>query len=169
MPQVESVPFWRNRCSVTRCKSPAYRAERCRFHYEQHKAVETRATAEREAVKRRYHPGDSQDCFVYAVRSENGLVKIGSAKDPKSRMNYLQGQSPVRVKLTLLGFIGGSRSLERLIHSRLSDYREHGEWFRYEGAAKSAIECIVSGDGTGLAEIMSGLLEKDLAARSQTG
>lgn len=157
MTQVERVfvPIgWHHRCCEPKCKAPMYRADRCRFHYDQKKRREDRAAAEREAMNRHYRPDHPEHCYVYAILSENGLVKFGSSVAPESRFISIQGQSPIRVKLDLLGSVLGGRSLERGIHRFLDSLREHGEWFRYEGAAKAVADLIASGDSAGVKRIV---------------
>lgn len=145
----------RNRCNDRGCKTPAYRSGLCRFHYERKQAIERETLSVQLAHGGRTLSGR---CRVYAVLAENGLVKIGSAMNPAERLLSLQGQSPVRVKLTLLGALIGSRDLERTIHRRLKRYCSHGEWFRNEGDAKRVIEAIVAKDADGLRAILSELV-----------
>jgi hypothetical protein len=68
---------------------------------------------------------------VYFVGSEETqLIKIGSARDVRSRFSALQTGSAET--LHLLGVIRDEdpKGLERFLHSRFSGSRVRGEWFR---------------------------------------
>jgi len=67
------------------------------------------------------------------------FVKIGIAKNPKKRLRDLQTANPV--KLNLLYTIPGDETLEKTLHLIFDEYRESGEWFRYEYGLKSFIDC----------------------------
>lgn len=66
--------------------------------------------------------------FIYFVRAENGLIKIGWAKNPKRRFSSLCSGSPVA--LELLAFRPGSLDDEAARHARFAADRVRGEWFR---------------------------------------
>lgn len=160
----------RHRCYERGCKAPSHRGGLCRFHYEHQQAREAQTISAGLANGGRPL---SKRCRVYAVLAENGLVKIGSAMNPEERILCLQGQSPVRVNLTLLGAVVGSRDLERTIHRRLKRYCAHGEWFRNEGDAKRVIDAIVAKDAQGLEDMLREfhrleMEERDLAVNCQT-
>lgn len=159
---------FRERCKEKGCRAPVYRVSRCRFHFEQFDAARDEAKAAREAqraARKAQLPPTSEwqrdECYVYAVRAANGLVKIGSSIDPRRRLLDLQGQSPVHVDLTLLGYVRGSLALERKVHRFLAAYRSHGEWFRDDGPVRSVVAAIESNDLVKLKDIM---LEKVLAS-----
>lgn len=68
-------------------------------------------------------------CFVYLVRAENGLVKIGKTVDVASRFNTLNTTSPI--DLELMGYICSdcAGEIERALHSKFANVRARGEWF----------------------------------------
>ncbi len=67
---------------------------------------------------------------VYYVHApETGLVKIGFAEQPFSRLSKMQVDSPTR--LVLLAIEDGSRAVERERHVQFSHLRTRGEWFRH--------------------------------------
>ena len=68
--------------------------------------------------------------WVYFVQAgENGPIKIGvTSGDPMVRMAALQTGNPERLRM--LGYVPGDRSREERAHSRFSDLRMQGEWFR---------------------------------------
>lgn len=66
--------------------------------------------------------------FVYFIQATvSGLVKIGSASDPGSRLRTLQTGSPERLRL--LATMDGGEPFEREMHARFAADRSHGEWF----------------------------------------
>jgi hypothetical protein len=69
---------------------------------------------------------------VYYVHApETGLVNIGFAKDPFSRLGKMQVDSPSR--LILLAVEDGGAAVEAERHARFAGLRTRGEWFRFEG------------------------------------
>jgi hypothetical protein len=76
---------------------------------------------------------DAPRSWVYFARAgEDGPVKIGHAKDVRSRLSSMQTGCPI--PLTLLGVLPGGREREAELHARFADLRVRGEWFRVEGA-----------------------------------
>ena len=73
--------------------------------------------------------------YVYFFRNEdNGLTKIGVAREPLVRMKAVQVTEETRN----LKLLGQSRALprktaftlERRLHDRFAKHRKHGEWFK---------------------------------------
>ena len=78
---------------------------------------------------------DKRYRYVYFFGGEQtGLVKIGVADCMIERIDRLQTGSPD--PLVHYGGIASTRAqrLETELHTRFAMYREHGEWFRQEGA-----------------------------------
>ena len=65
--------------------------------------------------------------YVYFIKSENNLVKIGKTCDINDRFHNLKNASPC--KLYLLGYQRGSGKKEKELHKRFEKYHHHGEWF----------------------------------------
>lgn len=65
------------------------------------------------------------------MRSGLGLVKIGYAADPTTRMKLLQCGCPVRLEIALV--LDGDRAAEGRLHRICAAHRAAGEWFREEG------------------------------------
>jgi hypothetical protein len=66
--------------------------------------------------------------MIYFVQADRvGLIKIGFAEDPESRLRELQVGSPVRLRL--LRAEEGGREREAALHRRFAHARSHGEWF----------------------------------------
>lgn len=70
-----------------------------------------------------------QACFVYLVRAENGLVKIGKTSDMERRFKTLDTMCPV--DLEIVGCISSELAdeLEDKLHAEFDDVRVKGEWF----------------------------------------
>lgn len=67
--------------------------------------------------------------MIYFARSQKtGLVKIGFTSDFKRRIHHLNSLNNDR--LTLVGLIEGDMQTEREMHTRFSDARVRGEWFK---------------------------------------
>lgn len=66
--------------------------------------------------------------FIQSVRG--GPVKIGTARDPESRLLSLQTAHPYPLRIIGLIPHGGVRT-ERLLHRRFADHRMNGEWFEW--------------------------------------
>lgn len=67
--------------------------------------------------------------MIYAIEAVGlGLVKIGRAINPSSRLKELQTGCPVPIKL--IATVPWHDSSEGLIHRRFAEWRHCGEWFR---------------------------------------
>lgn len=71
---------------------------------------------------------------IYAVLAEElGLVKIGVAKHPLSRLTHMQTGSPAQLRLIGVSeTVETPEEIERVTHLRFSHLRVRGEWFRYD-------------------------------------
>ena len=66
--------------------------------------------------------------YVYFIRDEDGYVKIGKARNVKTRLSQLQTSS--RQELTLLKPVPGGHVAERILHAKFSHIHVRGEWFK---------------------------------------
>ncbi len=73
---------------------------------------------------------------VYFVGSTDH-IKIGVAKDIAKRLRDLQVSHPTKLKLLL--WEEGRAAREKELHRLFSQYRESGEWFRFEGGLRDYI------------------------------
>jgi len=64
--------------------------------------------------------------YVYFVAAGD-LVKIGWAINPVDRLKQIQHISPI--KLNLIKYFSGDRSVESSLHKKFAAYRKRGEWF----------------------------------------
>ena len=76
-------------------------------------------------------PSKKQDKrrIYFIADSQRSMIKIGIARDPDARFRDLQNSSPIA--LALLGSMPGDRTHEAELHQRFSDFRLHGEWFKF--------------------------------------
>ena len=74
----------------------------------------------------------SERAWLYVVRAENGLCKIGvtQARNPRDRLRQIQFQSPLPVFTEFLTTTPDTHRFERFLHKKFSELRDHGEWFR---------------------------------------
>lgn len=87
---------------------------------------------EQHANGARPHPaiwGDGPKlCMIYFIQAgDNGLVKIGSAKDAKKRLAALQIACPIELRLA--GLFYARRDTEKYLHWLFRAERVRGEWF----------------------------------------
>lgn len=66
-------------------------------------------------------------CVYFIQAVDGGLIKIGVAQDPESRLLEFQVGCPVELRIVAL--TEGGRELEKRLHQRFQGYRKHGEWF----------------------------------------
>jgi len=66
---------------------------------------------------------------IYFIQAINGgLVKIGQADNPASRLKSHQCGSPVFLQIIKV-IENVESSVERKLHKQFSKFRKHGEWF----------------------------------------
>lgn len=72
--------------------------------------------------------------FVYVIQGSTGTpIKVGIARDPRSRLRGLQTGNPRLLRL--LYVIPGGAAMERALHRQLASCRLIGEWFDGEPVA----------------------------------
>ena len=69
--------------------------------------------------------------FIYVIRHQNGLYKIGQSKTPKARERTLQAEDPA---LDLILQMPGVLGDELILHERFAPKRKRGEWFELSSA-----------------------------------
>ena len=67
-----------------------------------------------------------QDTFVYMMRHQNGLTKIGKSNNPSTRERTLQAEDP---RLEMIFHCKAHGSTERRLHQIFESVRVRGEWF----------------------------------------
>lgn len=81
-----------------------------------------------------------QPSHLYVIQREDGLVKIGVAKDPKSRARQLRKRYEMQMDLVKTFPIWKAYDVEAEAHYRLIDRQAFGEWFKVP--ASVAVETI---------------------------
>lgn len=69
------------------------------------------------------------DEYIYLVRAENGLIKIGYSEDVQRRFNLLNTSSPVALELLWFLKSARARAIEAKLHNLYASKRIRGEWF----------------------------------------
>lgn len=94
--------------------------------------------------------------YVYFAEADNGLVKIGKAKNVRLRISSLRSSSPIPLRLLhVIDCNGRSRQIERHFHKMFKTKRRHGEWFRLTLKEKMEITKI-DADGMRRIETLDG-------------
>lgn len=77
----------------------------------------------------------SQYSYVYFITDGQGHIKIGKADDTYKRIKELQTGNPYKLSFLLtvmLDSVSDTFELEQELHSKFSQYRMEGEWFKGE-------------------------------------
>lgn len=83
--------------------------------------------------------------YIYLIRAENGLYKIGKAKNITARMKPFHVNFPMNWKL-IYSFKSNDYSYaEELLHAKYEDRRDVGEWFKLLPADVKYITSIQDG------------------------
>lgn len=67
--------------------------------------------------------------YIYFLKADNGLVKIGRAKDLRQRLDHFTAKLPYKLKLVHSIKTDDSVGLEKVFHEKFHDKRKRGEWF----------------------------------------
>lgn len=68
--------------------------------------------------------------YVYVMRSDSGLVKVGISNNTEKRRQSLSAAVGCKVEIVeIFGPFYGARRLERSVHEALTATRSYGEWF----------------------------------------
>lgn len=102
-----------------------------------HRRAEEQAEDEREmleqdqqrAIERKANKGKKPG-YVYLVLAENGLYKIGRAKDVTTRLQPFSVHFPMKWELVHSFQSDNYSAAEANLHQAFQDKREIGEWFR---------------------------------------
>ena len=74
--------------------------------------------------------------YIYFIKAGD-FVKIGITTNPKKRLHDLQTSNPL--KLDLIYFMPGDENLEKILHEVFDEYKESGEWFRFESGLRTFV------------------------------
>lgn len=82
-------------------------------------------------------------CYIYAIASPDGCVKIGKANSPEERLKDLQRGSAS--PLELLVAVPAHAQLERAIHKKFKHCHLSGEWFKRTPELDAFIDALKAG------------------------
>ena len=80
--------------------------------------------------------------YVYLIKSDSDLYKIGRTASLDSRIKSIQGASPIPLELVHAIYSFDYVGLEDDLHERFKDVREHHEWFRLDDEAVEFIKAL---------------------------
>lgn len=99
-------------------------------------------------------PGEEIQNFVYFLRGENGLIKIGrTSGKAEKRFADIQNMSPTKIEL--LAYFAAHPDMEKLLHKMFAHRRMHGEWFQPCEKLENLIQAIKDGDRRGMEHSLS--------------
>lgn len=80
-----------------------------------------------------YDLSDKQAGFIYIAHAENGLYKIGKARNPTERVKGFAGAvMPFQITLIHTIYSRRAREIEGTLHFVFQEKRRSGEWFALE-------------------------------------
>lgn len=84
--------------------------------------------------------------FVYFIKpvGMSGPIKIGTSCMPFSRLNALNGLSPI--PLEIVGMVRGGHAQETFLHQRFSNHHSHREWFYASPLLLETIGRVLAGE-----------------------
>lgn len=80
--------------------------------------------------------------FVYLIRADNGVYKIGKTKLLGPRVNWLAVNLPYSIKVIHVIKTQDMDDMERWLHAQFQDKRLGGEWFDLDDAEVEHIKGI---------------------------
>ena len=109
-------------------------------------------------------PKDYSRYCVYFVEC-NGVFKIGTTSDIKSRLNSLQTSNPTPINLVYtisVPLMGNHRDVEKALHIIFENNYVRGEWYKITEQDIERIKLLSIDDILNIAEKMRTIKEKDL-------
>lgn len=79
--------------------------------------------------------------LYFALFEERGLLKIGVSRDVSLRLVTLEREA--KCKAVLLHTCTGTFRDERVAHLCFRDFRDHGEWYRWNPEAEDRLEYLI--------------------------
>jgi T5orf172 domain len=71
-----------------------------------------------------------QGSFIYVIRGDHGMLKIGVSTNPSARLAQLRTSSPFKLSFAYMGALRcNGYAVEAAAHETLAGYRQNGEWF----------------------------------------
>lgn len=88
--------------------------------------------------------GSSQSGYVYVIRADNGLVKIGKSRDAKRRISKLNQIMPYDLEIIYTFRHDQYSDLEAFLHLYFAEFRVRGEWFSLDADQIALIPDVVN-------------------------
>jgi hypothetical protein len=89
---------------------------------------------------------NTKNGYVYVCKSDINLFKIGYSKNPEERMKQLGLGSSIKHKLLYKIPTENMHQLEKELHKKFKEKREHSEWFNLDDKDLSYIENLAFAD-----------------------
>ena len=104
--------------------------------------------------------------FVYVIRGDHGLRKIGISANPNARLAQLRTASPFPLDLEFVALVENSAfEIEQSAHAMLAHHRQAGEWFACDSDhAVAAVSAAAHRLNAQLATVAPKDIEKAIAA-----
>jgi hypothetical protein len=104
--------------------------------------------------------------FVYVIKGEHGLRKIGISANPNARLAQLRTASPFPLDLEFVALVENSAfEIEQAAHAMLAHHRQAGEWFACDSDhAVAAVSAAAHRLNTQLATVAPRDIDKAIAA-----
>ena len=67
--------------------------------------------------------------YVYLMRADNGVYKIGTSKNVEQRLSGLRGESAIGIVVIHYFACRDARKIEKNLHKKYRKQRDHHEWF----------------------------------------
>ena len=68
--------------------------------------------------------------YLYLIREEHGLYKVGIAQDVDVRLSTLQSATPYTLTVCVTVAVKNALQAESFVHSALTAHHVRGEWFQ---------------------------------------
>jgi hypothetical protein len=101
---------------------------------------EVRQERQQKKSENRTNPG-----YVYLVGADNGLYKIGRAKNVDDRVNFFGVKLPMKTWLVHSFYSDNYDKAEKQLHEHFAEQRNHGEWFNLSDADVEKIKSLSDG------------------------
>lgn len=118
---IENIVSWLEANAETHLRAQAHREEEQERHRQE--AYQERHRIEK-SQKKTSRPG-----YVYLIRADNGMYKIGKAVNVDNRIHEFGVKLPMKTELIHSFKSNDYTAAEQELHRRYADLREHGEWF----------------------------------------
>lgn len=79
---------------------------------------------------------------IYLIRGNDGMYKIGIAKNPQKRLKQLQTGNSDELKIVETYQTNNASQLESILHNHYAYGKERGEWFDLSIADEARFLCM---------------------------